>query len=486
MGWNIRVNFGELFEIGRQFYKYGQALNQMESALENAEKLLAENRGLAAKAIMVDTSSMKEKIRKCKKEVSDVQNIIKDYVGDMEEILHPKNENAEMLVDRVDICANIYSMKNVSDQLNFTTMTGAGCGMTGGLSGGGPAADSMVDPGEAAAMAANAEKLSDFLAEAAKTRLRLEDKGRDLDDIYNKVKQFENKDDDYGLRAGQLYDKYSSGGEIAKDQWSAIWNGLKDIGEGVGDMLEDTVVGLCKLVYNIGKAGVSTQAVVICGLTGTKAPDWAYKELEGIDRTAKALLYDPMLAVEGMAQSAKDTYQNKGLAYCVGYVGGDVVMSIMLTRGVSKLGSVGKVGTKLDDVGDVGKIARHGGIPELKYLYYKKIALHNPDSKILTLGSYEGRGPNCYITKAGDTSYFDLGKAYDKIQKKYGLNEDQMFEIFNKPILEDAVREGKTIRFSHDPSKAKKRTALHKEYNYLKSKGYDIKVGKGGFWYAER
>ncbi|MEA4922551.1 MAG: TNT domain-containing protein [Eubacteriaceae bacterium] len=348
MSWTIRVNFGELFEIGRQFYKYGQALDQMESALENAEKILAENRGLAAEAIMMDTSGMKEKIRKCKKEVSDVQNIIKDYVGDMEEILHPKNENAEMLVDKADICANIESMKNVVDQLNFTTMS------VGGLS----RQSSMTSPSEVAAMAANAEKLSEFMAEAANTRSRMEGKGRDLDAIYNKVKQFENKDDDYGMRAGQLYDKYSNGKEIAKDQWSAFWSNIKGSGKGVLDLAKDTVVGLCKLVYNIGKAGVATQMVAICGLTGTKPPDWVYKELEGIDRTAKTLLYDPMLAVEGMAQSSKDTYQKEGLAYCIGYVGGDVALSILATKGVNKIGSIGKVGAKLEDIGDIGKAGR--------------------------------------------------------------------------------------------------------------------------------
>jgi len=28
---------------------------------------------------------------------------------------------------------------------------------------------------------------------------------------------------------------------------------------------------------------------------------------------------------------------------------------------------------------------------------------------------------------------------------------EQMFEAFNKPALDDAVTQGKTIRFSHDP-----------------------------------
>ena len=34
---------------------------------------------------------------------------------------------------------------------------------------------------------------------------------------------------------------------------------------------------------------------------------------------------------------------------------------------------------------------------------------------------------------------------------KYGLTNQEMFEFFNKPVLQDAITYKKAIRFSHNP-----------------------------------
>lgn len=48
-------------------------------------------------------------------------------------------------------------------------------------------------------------------------------------------------------------------------------------------------------------------------------------------------------------------------------------------------------------------------------------------------------------------TYFDLGENWDPIIKQYDLSDEQMFDLFNKPALDDAVNTGKEIRFTQDP-----------------------------------
>ena len=120
----------------------------------------------------------------------------------------------------------------------------------------------------------------------------------------------------------------------------------------------------------------------------------------------------------------------------------------------------------------------------------------------MTLGKYEPTiradgsqdwsipGPNSYISKAGDTTYFSLGDDWNKITAKYGLDAEgkEMFKYFNKPALDDAVAQGKTIRFSHNPKLPQyKEAALRWEWDYLKEHhGYVDVYKKGDFWYGTK
>ena len=139
-------------------------------------------------------------------------------------------------------------------------------------------------------------------------------------------------------------------------------------------------------------------------------------------------------------------------------------------------------------------------MPLEEYEMYRTKSVINPDSDTMTLGKYEPTirpdgtqdwstpGPNSYISKAGDTTYFSLGDDWDKITVEYGLDAEgkEMFKYFNKPALDDAVAQGKTIRFSHDPKLEKyKKSALRWEWDYLHEQyGYPEPVKIGEFWYA--
>ncbi|AYE35831.1 hypothetical protein CP523_05730 [Clostridium septicum] len=59
-----------------------------------------------------------------------------------------------------------------------------------------------------------------------------------------------------------------------------------------------------------------------------------------------------------------------------------------------------------------------------------------------------------------------------------------MFDLFNVPALDDAVKSGKEIRYSHHPEQYGD-CALLKEWEYLKSEyGFKRLIKEGEFWYA--
>ena len=132
------------------------------------------------------------------------------------------------------------------------------------------------------------------------------------------------------------------------------------------------------------------------------------------------------------------------------------------------------------------------------YTEIRKMSIKNPESDTMTLGKYEptirpdGKldwntpGPGSYIKKADGSSYFDVGNLWNKIKEEFNLDDNQMFEAFNKPALDDAVAQGKTIRFSHDPRlELSSETALAKEWKYLQEQyGYKRLKLKGGYWYG--
>lgn len=143
-----------------------------------------------------------------------------------------------------------------------------------------------------------------------------------------------------------------------------------------------------------------------------------------------------------------------------------------------------------------GKIG--GKIPIKDFQEIRKASLHNVNENSLTLGKYTptiedgvanwGKaGPDSYIGRAGnDSMYFDLGSSWGEIQKKYDLTDDEMFKYFNVPALDEAVKSGKEIRFSHKPNLEEyKNSYLAQEWTYLqKEYGYSKLIQRGDVWYA--
>ena len=95
---------------------------------------------------------------------------------------------------------------------------------------------------------------------------------------------------------------------------------------------------------------------------GSEPPDWALKNVKGMKEQVGAILDDPMLLVEGMAQGISDTYESEGIWYCAGYAVGTYAG----TKGIAEAGKAvkgkvevkGKVGESGSNVIDMSKYTK--------------------------------------------------------------------------------------------------------------------------------
>ncbi|MCI5822086.1 MAG: hypothetical protein MR010_03525 [Lachnospiraceae bacterium] len=162
--------------------------------------------------------------------------------------------------------------------------------------------------------------------------------------------------------------------------------------------------------------------------------------------------------------------------------------------GVTRI-SVGKYG-KSQRI-ESGKYSAFGEMPEADGVRYRdwnyekihEISIHNANADSMTLGKYFNGTieSGSYVARAeltGDT-YFSLGTQWNDITNAYGLSDMEMFNLFNTRALDDAVRQGKSIRFSQNPLEWKG-TALGDEWSYLQSKHSYTRLKKiGDYWYAK-
>lgn len=136
-------------------------------------------------------------------------------------------------------------------------------------------------------------------------------------------------------------------------------------------------------------------------------------------------------------------------------------------------------------------------IPEDEYIAVKNRSVHNVNADTLVLGKYRPTvidgiedwsipGPDSYVAVAKNENamYFDLGAEWGTVTERFNLTDDEMFDAFNIPILDQAVESGKDIKFTHDPRIHG--GFLEQEWGYLK-KVYNFKRLKeiDGVFYAK-
>jgi hypothetical protein len=220
-------------------------------------------------------------------------------------------------------------------------------------------------------------------------------------------------------------------------------------------------------------------------------------------RTRESLALD-LVPYLGTGKSIAELYQGKNLLTGEELDGWDYAFGaagtvLPLLKAGRRLFKIFKGADNIEEAVDAGKIVKEihvlviddlkviegkvlGKVPLADFVAIRKASIHNPNAETIMLGKYTPTiengvpnwskpGPDSYIAKAETSStYFDLGSDWDKIKTTYGLSNDDMFDLFNKPFLEDGISQRKVLKFSHNP--VGDTGYLGKELQYLESRGY--------------
>ncbi|CAE6869329.1 hypothetical protein R69658_08052 [Paraburkholderia aspalathi] len=178
-------------------------------------------------------------------------------------------------------------------------------------------------------------------------------------------------------------------------------------------------------------------------------------------------------------------------------VGGAAKASVELAGAGIRLGS-----QMLDDMGMLGRASlgankaesiaatlnnfyRDGASPELVKQAYSQAALsstHNASSSEVVLGRYIAGSADSYdvIAQSRGATYFSMSD-WNAVQGQMGA--ENMWNI-NKAFLDQQMVQGKSFVFTANPELAPAQSYTRMELNYLKSSGYDLSQGNGGYFYA--
>jgi hypothetical protein len=107
------------------------------------------------------------------------------------------------------------------------------------------------------------------------------------------------------------------------------------------------------VLTNVG----TTQALAVMQEAGA-VPEWLQGSIsrsEEFDKGIMSIMEDPMLIVEGIAQSSSDAYEEKGIAYCVGFAGAEIAQMLVPWTKISKSAKVEKVVATTDKIVDAEK-----------------------------------------------------------------------------------------------------------------------------------
>ena len=126
------------------------------------------------------------------------------------------------------------------------------------------------------------------------------------------------------------------------------------------DGLTDLVLGILKLLKGVGEVvlwlALQNPVTSYFGLM----PEFLEEDMGEMWSGVKQLLKEPGNIVEAIGQNTFDTVDKKGVAYSVSYVAADVVSSLLLDKGLGKLGALGKA----DDVSKATKEAAGKAVSE--------------------------------------------------------------------------------------------------------------------------
>ena len=359
----LKLNFGELRLVQKRVTEFQDALADIDRAAAYFDDVLGKQESEAAAVLAEHHQEMAEEICYFQDILEQLEALLGNYISDMESYIMPEDENRMMLVDRNDIWwnmkqigSNLSSAKNVAHGVELVYYSGIDSTPSPphiyeGMS---PSAQSAAwaryrkQLEESRNRKKNYDRLENFCSgTAGNARSRLEE-------IYKKhVIEFENTDDDYKRKAAEVYDACTSAGERVWDIGGKIAKLNNDITKGIDAAIYDFVSGIFGLAFTLLKVEAAVKIVAITvpfGITPQWVKDTGKEVMEGA-QGIEQILRNPGRALANLGQQVTDTVEEKGITYALSYVAADVVIGILVDKGIGKIRG-------LDKTDDLAKLSK--------------------------------------------------------------------------------------------------------------------------------
>ena len=346
----LKINYGTLGGLISSIESYQSALSVMKQSVEKIWELLEESSGEAYEGLEERKETILGQISSCEGELTDLHDLLAGYSYDMQSVIAPVDGERTMVVDRNDIWFNMQSILSACDRIAAmvynVNVPWLGTTYT------------------AFAKEEVKEKETKYYNKLEEVQQKIQKKYQDsiagykdeLVKLYeDKVVVYENTDDVYASKVSKdYYPKYTSLGEGILNVFEWLGDAVTGFVGGVIEGVIGVIDGIGEFLFGIGEFAVSECVVLVNKGMGSEPPDWALKNVKETKEQVGAILDDPMLLVEGMAQGISDTYESEGIWYCAGYAVGTYAG----TKGIAEAGKAvkGKVKVK----GKVGESGSKG------------------------------------------------------------------------------------------------------------------------------
>ncbi|MDS0527577.1 Hint domain-containing protein [Clostridium sp. SHJSY1] len=376
---DIIINYSIIEDIVGDIFQYKSALQIMEESLKSMKDVLEnENRGESIDALVEKYDKLQNYIDSCKEELTDLYGLFAGYYEEMITYIKPTNKLVNVRVDRLDVYFNlqsiIYAIQDIrnlkygSNYINAFATSTSDYGSSDNLQvsyGWHP--NKIVNEEEKKNEEDNYQKLQEIRELIERYSRRITERGEVMEDLFNnKVVHFEETDDIYAGKVAPIYNKYTSieearanlkakQDENMKKAWDAICNSFKSAFELIGGIADYT------------KGAEAVWEAKILGKEMTPLDNYYAEKYHKGNEILKAILEDPSIIPEGMAQQMSDDLDQKGLAYFTGSIIGDYLL-FKIGKGIKvkvsnivevekvfeKVSSViNKLKTKFDDIFDI-------------------------------------------------------------------------------------------------------------------------------------
>ncbi|MGI8350475.1 hypothetical protein NiCM35_11955 [Niallia circulans] len=163
----------------------------------------------------------------------------------------------------------------------------------------------------------NKQQLESIRNDMESVQSKLKNKMEELWDLYeSKVKKYENTDDEYANKASQVKDRYTTFSEKVSDVISVTAEGAWDFVKGLAVAIYEIAKGLITLVIDAGI--VAASGIIPDSIEPDFLKKASTKRIESATETLDAVIHDPVIVLESMAQSITDTAEKEGIMYVSG------------------------------------------------------------------------------------------------------------------------------------------------------------------------